>query len=312
MIIEFQSIKHLAKKCGFALCGIAKAVPLTLEKERFENALFHNYHARKNYLEHDVEKRFNPVLLLENCKSVIVCGFNYNMRCAVCGERYKIARYAQMKDYHLFMKEKLELLAHSLKEKYGDFNYKTTTDSSAISEKAWAVRSGIGYYGKNGIIQTKFGSFVFIGILLIDKEIDVYDKPNENSCGTCNACMNACPAQAIVAPYCVNSNLCISNINLNKKETDFTRIAKYGWLVGCDVCQNVCPNNAHTPINEEAMHADFAENKDEILETLTPKSFEHYFKDTPLYSLKYEGLKKRVEDFVREYCNIKKNVFLRP
>jgi epoxyqueuosine reductase len=314
MIIKSHSIKQLANQCGFALCGIAKAVPLAIEKERFENALSHNYHAKKNYLERNVEKRFSPELLLENCKSVIVCGFNYNMQCAICGERYRIARYAQMKDYHLFMKEKLEKLTHLLKEKYGAFKYKTTTDSSAISEKAWAVRSGMGYYGKNGIIQTKLGSFVFIGILLIDKEVDVYDEPNENSCGTCGKCIDACPTQAIVAPYCVNSNLCISNINLNKKETDFTRIAKYGWLIGCDVCQNVCPNNIRAPINEEAviLRASFVENKNEILETLTLESCERYFKDTPLYSFKYEGLKKRVEDFVREYCNIKKNVFLRP
>jgi epoxyqueuosine reductase len=295
---------------------MAKSQLLTSEKERFEKALAQNFHAKKEYLERDVEKRFHPELLLENCKTVVVCGFNYNMKGAVCGERkevsgerevsryarndgekYKISQYVQIKDYHVFLKEKLEQLAQGLKEKYGDFNYKTTVDSSAISEKAWAVQAGVGYYGKNGIIQTAFGSFVFLGILLIDKEVDEYDEPNKKTCGNCGKCMAVCPTQAIVAPYCVDSNQCISNINLNKNETDFSSIAKYGWLVGCDVCQEVCPNNLNVPVNEGAiaLRALFLENKNEILETLTPESFERYFKETAIYKLKYEGLRRRLE-----------------
>ena len=306
MPLQSDIIKQQAKNNGFALCGIAKSEPLTLEKERFEDALTHNYHAKKAYLERDIEKRFSPELLLENCKSVIVCGFNYNVcgeRCAVsgvrCEERYKIAKYAQIKDYHIFMKEKLEKLAHDLKEKYGDFNYKTTVDTSNISEKAWAVKSGIGYYGKNGIIQTQYGSFVFIGILLIDKEVDKYDAPNQNTCGDCCRCMSVCPTKAIVAPYCIDSNQCITNIVQNKHETDFTRVAASNWLIACELCQNVCPNNAHAPINEEAvaLRAAFVENKNEIFDTLTPDSFERYFKDTVIYQFKYEGLKKRLEYF---------------
>ena len=299
MKLSSHIIKQESQNNGFALCGIAMAKPLTIEKEWFKTALKRHYHANKPYLERNIDKRFDPRLLLDNCKSVIVCGFNYNMRCAVSDEWYMIAQYAQMKDYHLFMKEKLEMLAHSLKEKYGDFNYKTTVDSSEISEKAWAVRSGIGYYGNNGIIQTQFGSFIFLGVLLLDKEIDLYDEPNTNSCGNCRKCITACPAKAIVTPYCVDSNLCISNINLNKKETDFTRIAKYRWLFGCDVCQNVCPNNVHAPVCEETMilRADFSDNIKETLESLTPESFEYYFKNTILYEFKYEGLIKRLKDF---------------
>ena len=317
MKLPSEIIKQTANNYGFDLCGIAKAEPLSIEKERFEKALIQNLHAKKEYLERDINKRFHPELLLKNCKSVIVCGFNYNTQNFKSEIRNpkseirnskpeirnpkpetRISRYAQIKDYHVFMKEKLEALANDLQKKYGNFNYKTTIDSSAISEKAWAVQSGIGYYGKNGIIQTQFGSFVFLGCLLIDTEVDGYDAPNRESCGDCGKCIAACPANAIVAPYCVDSNHCISNINLNKNETDFTRIAKYGWLIGCDECQNICPNNANAPVSKEAvlLCASFVENQDEILENLTPESFEKYFKDTVIYKFKYEGIRKRLEE----------------
>ena len=309
-MLSSQIIKQTAANCGFGLCGIAKAAPLVAEKERFGKALAQNYHAKKEYLERDVDKRFSPLLLLDNCKSVVVCGFNYNTepiprRGVTCythchQQKIKISRYAWIKDYHVFMKEKLEKLAQDLQHQFGAFNYKTTVDSSVISEKGWAVQAGVGYYGCNGIIQTALGSFAFLGILLIDKEIDKYDESNKKTCRNCKKCMAACPTKAIAAPYCVDSNLCISNINLNRKETDFMQIAKYGWLIGCDVCQEVCPNNIHAPINEDAvaMRASFLENKQEILENLTPELFEKHFKDTVIYQFKYEGLKQRLDFFL--------------
>jgi len=309
MKLPSEIIKQTVQSYGFALCGIAKAALLSIEKERFEKALTQNYHAKKDYIERDIEKRFHPELLLKNCKSVVVCGFNYNMQKIRKAEDQKgktrISQYAQIKDYHVFMKEKLETLAQDLQKQYGNFNYKTTVDSSTISEKAWAVKSGIGYYGKNGIIQTQFGSFVYLGCLLIDIDVDRYDDPNPESCGDCGKCILTCPANAIVSPYQVDSNYCISNINLNKSEVNFTRIAKYGWLIGCDECQNVCPNNTNVPVNEEAikLRASFAENQKDILENLTPESFEKYFKDTVIYKFKYEGLKKRLH----EICGIKSN-----
>jgi epoxyqueuosine reductase len=315
MKLQSKTIKQFAHKQGFALCGIAKAEPLTIEKERFEKALTQDFHAKKAYFERDIDKRFSPELLLANCKSVVVCGFNYNTQNSKPETRnpkskiqnpnpeIRISQYAQIKDYHVFMKEKLEALARELQEIYGVFNYKTTVDSSAISEKAWAVQSGIGYYGKNGIIQTQFGSFIFLGSLLIDKEIDTYDTPNQKSCGDCGKCIAVCPTKAIVSPYYIDCNRCIANINLNKNEPDFTRIAKYGWLIACDECQNVCPNNANAPVNEEAiaLKAPFVENQSEILENLTPESFEKYFKDTVIYKFKYEGFKKRL----KEICGVR-------
>ena len=316
--INADFIKEEASKQGFALCGIAKAEPLSVEKERFKKALIQNLHANKEYLERDIDKRFQPELQLTNCKSVIVCAFNYNTQISnpksqisnlksqvsnleshISNLTSQISKYAQMRDYHVFMKEKLEALARSLQDKYGSFNYKITVDSSAISEKAWAVQAGIGYFGKNCIIQTTFGSFVYLGCLLIDVEVDSYDSPNLSNCGDCGRCIAGCPASAIVAPYQVDSNLCISNINLNKNETNFKKIAKYGWLVGCDECQNVCPNNANAPVNEEAisLRASFVEKQEEVLANLTPESFEQYFKDTAIYKLKYEGFKSRIVDF---------------
>ena len=246
MILPSNIIKQTAHNCGFALCGIAKSEFLINEKERFEKALAQNFHAKKHYLERDIEKRFRPELLFKNCKTVVVCGFNYNTQDVgaknlLPAEKSKIARYEQIEDYHVFMKVKLEQLAQCLQEECGLFNYKTTVDTSAISEKAWAVQAGIGYYGKNGIIQTQVGSFVFLGTLLIDKEVDIYDTPNQNSCGNCTRCISACPTKAIVAPYCVDSNRCITHIL--QYGPDVASVAKYGWCVVCEECQDVCPNN---------------------------------------------------------------------
>jgi len=313
--MPFQSeiIKQEARKCGFDLCGIAPTKLLKLEKERFEKALARNYHAKKTYLERDINKRFDPESLLKNCKSVIVCGFNYNMQKPETIDKpllvkkklspikeYKISQFAQIIDYHIFIKEKLEDMACGLQEKFGFFHYKTTVDSSSISEKAWAVEVGLGYYGKNGIIQTALGSFVFLGILLIDKEVDTYNEANQNSCGDCCKCLTACPTKAIVAPYYVDCNQCIASINVLKKANSFTQIAKYGWIIGCDECQNVCPNNLYAPINKEAvaMRLSFMENKNKIFYSLTAVSFDNYFKNTVIYPLKYEGLKVRLNDFI--------------
>jgi epoxyqueuosine reductase len=270
MILQSEIIKKIALNCGFALCGIAKAESLLTERERFEKALSQNFHAKKAYLERNIDTRFSPELLLDNCKSVVVCCFNYNMqkverrkeKATLAAQNSKletqnpkpktlIAQSAQVKDYHVFMKEKLEALVQNLKVQFGNFSYKTTVDTSTISEKAWAVQAGIGYYGKNGIIQTQFGSFIFLGILLLDKEVDQYDTPNQNLCGNCNKCMIACPTKAITIPYYVDCNRCITHIL--QYEADFLRVAKYGWRKGCDECQDVCPNNAKAPVNTEAV-----------------------------------------------------------
>jgi epoxyqueuosine reductase len=141
-------------------------------------------------------------------------------------------------------------------------------------------------------------NLIFLGTLLIDIEVDKYDSPNTNSCGSCYQCIAACPTKAIVTPYYVDCNQCITHITLNKNETDFSRIAPYGWLIACDICQNVCPHNTHAPVNSKAvaLRASFTENKNEILDSLTPESFEHYFKGTVIYQFKYDGLKKRLKD----------------
>jgi len=301
MIPSPNYIKQIAQNNGFALCGIAKAEPLSIEQNRFEVALSQNFHAKKEYLEREVEKRFNPKLLLENCKSVVVCGFNYNMvrgkRYEVRGKRYEVSQYALIKDYHIFMKEKLESVAQNLKEKYGEFNYKTTVDASGISEKSWAVRAGIGYYGKNGIIQTSVGSFVFLGLLLMDVEVDGYDTPNLKTCGNCSKCMEVCPTKAIVKPYYVDCNRCITFLNTTKNEDDFLKVAKYGWWYACDICQNVCPNTTNAPVSEEAvvMQKLSTENLTDILNNLTPDSFEHFFKETVLYKFGYEGIVSKIK-----------------
>ena len=296
-----EIIKEKAIELGFTRCGIAQARPLSEEQQKFELIIREGRHAQMNYLSRESEKRFSPELFFPNCKSVIVCLYHYDANIKISSD-YRIARYAYLQDYHLFIKEKLERLATFIHQEKG--NYKITVDSSPISEKNWAVKAGLGSIGKNSLFRSKEGSFCFIGTILTDLSFD-YDMENPVECGDCTRCIDACPTQAIIRPYCVDANRCISCRTIEEKNAIHPCDPDDLWIFGCDICQEVCPHNAkpfHNP-DVENYFSLFLHFKNEDFEELDKEKFDFFFKGSSLERRKFENVKreiKRVERIINQ------------
>jgi len=240
------SIKEEAYQIGFSYCGFAKAEYLAKQKVFFNEWLEKKHHSQMKYMENHVDKRLDPRLLFERAKTIVVCSINYYTNTDIAKDsNYKISKYAYGKDYHLVVKEKLSLLLNFIKHNNSHCEGKICVDSAPILEKAWAEKSGIGWIGKNTcLINKKSGSYNFLGALILNIELD-YDKPSKNYCGNCNKCIDACPTKALLKPYSLNANKCLSYLNIESKEPIPDEIAEKsnGWIFGCDICQNVCPWN---------------------------------------------------------------------
>lgn len=298
-------IKSEAKRLGFLSCGISKACFLEEEAPRLENWLNNNMHGQMSYMENHFDKRLNPTLLVDGAKSVISLLLNYYPSEFQNEESYKISKYAFGQDYHFVIKEKLKELLHFIQIEIGEVSGRAFVDSAPVLDKAWAAKSGLGWMGKNtNLITQKVGSFYFIAELIVDLELD-YDAPTTDHCGSCTACIDACPTEAIVAPYVVDGSKCISYFTIELKENIPTEMkGKFDdWVFGCDVCQDVCPwNRFSKPHNEPLFQANpellsFAK-KD--WEEITEDVFKKVFKDSAVKRTKLEGLKRNVE-FLK-YC----------
>lgn len=291
-LVSSQFIKKTAKSSGFSYCGIAENKEIPLAKLHFINAISKGYHDQMRYLERDVEGRFAPETLLPDCKSVIVCLFNYNSGKELQSS-YKISKYAFVKDYHVLVEEHLQKVVTKLKQEYPHIKYKCTVDTSKISEKNWAVTAGLGHYGKNGVLITPQGSYFFIGLILLDQEVDFYDEPNlEQGCGSCTICLDNCPTKAIVTPYVINAQKCLSYQTNSNKKPDFDLIQEHGWIFGCDVCQDICPKNKKSVVSELAVSNSslFLHFEDEDFEKLTKEECNLYFEGSPISEKDYEKL----------------------
>src|SRR5579863_3568678 len=248
-------IKKEAKNLGFMSCGIAKAGFLEEEAPRLENWLKQGMQGEMHYMENHFDKRLDPRLLVDGAKSVISLGLNYYTD----DERAdpsapKISKYAYGADYHQVIKSKLKQLLDVINEKIGEVNGRAFVDSAPVLDKAWAKKAGLGWIGKNtNLISTKKGSFFFLAELIVDIELE-YDIPSTaDHCGTCTRCIDACPTEAIVAPYVVDGSRCISYLTIELKEqipAEF-KGKMDNWMFGCDVCQDVCPWNRFSVLNHE-------------------------------------------------------------
>jgi epoxyqueuosine reductase len=254
-----QLIKELALELGFSFCGISKADFLHEEAPRLEAWLKNGMHGEMSYMENHFDMRLDPRLLVPGSKSVVSFLFNYypDPKFAVVPGAIKISKYAWGEDYHLVVKDKLKLLIQRLTEHVGDVEGRAFVDSAPVLDKAWARKSGLGWIGKNAnLIHKRQGSFFFIAELIIDLELEA-DGPVTDHCGTCRACIDACPTDAIVGPYVVDGSKCISYLTIELKRELPTEWASRmdDWLFGCDVCQDVCPWNRFAVINQEPRFA---------------------------------------------------------
>jgi len=246
-------IKEEAKRLGFDACGIAQVSLLEEEKSYLENYLNRNRHASMHYMENHLEKRLNPALLVDNAKSVISVLYNYYCPIPENDRPYKVSMYARGADYHYVIKSKLQELADAITTEFGMHEFRVFTDSAPVLEKSWAAKAGLGWIGKNTcLINRNKGSFFFIGELVTTLEA-TYDEPEEERCGTCTRCLDACPTGALTSPGELDAGKCISYLTIEHKSefTDKTPKDFNKYIFGCDICQQVCPWNRFSKAHHE-------------------------------------------------------------
>ena len=301
-----QLIKAESKRLGFLSCGISKAGFLEEEAPRLESWLNKNHHGQMSYMENHFDLRLNPTLLVDDSKSVISLLFNYFPSEEQNTDSYKISKYAYGQDYHFVIKEKLKELLHTIQSEIGAVSGRAFVDSAPVLDKAWAAKSGLGWIGKNSnLISQKTGSFYFIAELIIDLELE-YDHATTDHCGTCTACIDSCPTEAIVSPYVVDGSKCISYFTIELKDNLPQEMkGKFNdWMFGCDVCQDVCPWNRFSKPHSEPL---FNHNKELLSftkkdwEEITEDTFNKVFKNSAVKRTKLSGLSRNIKFLKGEF-----------
>lgn len=296
-----ELIKAEAKRLGFLSCGISKAEFLEEEAPRLEAWLNQNKHGTMAYMENHFDKRLDPTLLVEGSKSVISLTYNYfTEKLQNDPAAPKLSKYAYGVDYHYVIKDKLKELLESIKEKIGDVHGRAFVDSAPILEKAWAKKSGLGWVGKHSNLLTqRVGSFYFIAELIVDLDLEP-DHAVTDHCGSCTACIDACPTQAITEPYKVDGSKCISYFTIELKDNIPTEFKGKldNWMFGCDVCQDVCPWNRFSKQHNQPLFNPTPEllhmtQKD--WEEITQETFNKVFKKSAVKRTKYSGLTRNIK-----------------
>ncbi|MCK9209396.1 MAG: tRNA epoxyqueuosine(34) reductase QueG [Ignavibacteriaceae bacterium] len=308
MQITNKIVSETSASLGFDLIGFSSFVQLEKETAHLKKWLQNGYNAGMRYMERNFEKRKDVRLILPEAKSIISLGMNY-----YTGHQYlndensgKVSRYAWGKDYHLIIWEKLDQLILKLKEIDPSFEAKTYVDTGPVMDKAWAVRSGIGWLGKHSnVINRKMGSWFFIATVITNYEFAVSHKVAD-LCGSCTACIDACPTNAIVKDFVVDANKCISYLTIeNKGEIDKTLYGKFdNWIFGCDICQEVCPWNKKFSAETEEKEFHPKEGNKEIdlesVENMSEESFKQKFAESPILRTKLKGLKRNAEFLLKK------------
>ena len=296
---QSQFIKTEAKRLGFLSCGISKAGFLEEEAPRLEKWLKNNAHGEMRYMENHFDKRLDPTKLVEGSKSVVSLLLNYYPSEIQNTESYQLSKYAYGTDYHFVIKDKLKELLQSIQDEIGDVHGRAFVDSAPVLDKAWAAKSGLGWIGKHSNLLTQqIGSFYFIAELIIDLELE-YDYATTDHCGTCTACIDACPTEAITEPYVVDGSKCISYFTIELKENIPSEFKGQfdDWMFGCDICQDVCPWNRFSKAHSEPLfnpHPELLDMTKKDWEEITQDTFSKVFKKSAVKRTKFEGLQRNV------------------
>jgi len=297
---QTQLIKEEAKRLGFLSCGFSKAVFLEEEAPRLEKWLKKNMHGEMQYMENHFDKRLDPRLLVDGAKSVISLLLNYYPKETQSDDTYKVSKYAYGQDYHHVIKSKLRQLQEFISTEIGEVNGRAFVDSAPVLDKAWAAKSGLGWMGKHSNLLTQqLGSFYFIAELIVDLELE-YDSPVTDHCGSCTACVDACPTQAIVEPYVVDGSKCISYFTIElKNEIPISVKDKFDdWIFGCDVCQDVCPWNKFSKAHREPLfnpHPELLSMTRNDWEEITEDVFKKVFQKSAVKRTKFAGLSRNIK-----------------
>lgn len=295
-------IKAEARRLGFDACGISEATQLDEEARRLERWLNAGRHGTMDWMGRNFDKRVDPRKLVEGAKSVISVLQNYYQPIEHPDDPAvgKISRYAWGDDYHFVMKERLFALYNWIETRVGEISGRAFVDSAPVLDKAWAQRSGLGWMGKHtNLINRSIGSFFFIGELIIDVPLTP-DGPIPDYCGSCTRCIDACPTDAIFAPYAVDANRCISYLTIEHRADDIPDTLQQqleNWVFGCDVCQDVCPWNKFKQPTREPRYAPRDGMVDTRLEEwleIDLEAFRKQFRKNPVKRTKFEGFKRNV------------------
>jgi epoxyqueuosine reductase len=299
-----ERIKAKAHEFGLDKVGIVPAEPLAEEGRRLVEWLEAGFHGEMSWMEREPDKRADPRLIFADAKSVIVAAVNY----FTPHEHYedksrgKLSRYAWGNDYHDVVREKLTSLLDWIKSDVPDANGKICVDTAPVMDKAWAVRAGIGWLGKHSnVITTEFGSWIFIGEIILNLELDYEKEPVPDHCGSCTACLDACPTNAIVEPYWVDSRKCISYATIELRSPELPESIAHslnGWIYGCDICQDVCPwNRFEKPTNEPLFEPRKGETSIDLDEMIGMQhaTYTERFRRTAIKRAKLSGLQRNAK-----------------
>jgi len=298
-------IKQKALDLGFSFCGISKADFLNDEAKNLENWLSNSYNGKMDYMNNHFDKRLDPRLLVDDAKSVVSLLLNYYpVEIQKTDSDFKISKYAYGEDYHYVIKDKLKELFEFIQSEIGEVGGRVFVDCAPVMDKAWAKKSGLGWVGKNSnLIHPKHGSYFFIAELILDLELSP-DGPIKDYCGTCTRCIDACPTDAIVAPYVVDGSKCISYLTIELKDAILPNEFKGkmdNWMFGCDVCQDVCPWNRFskpTSLDAFSPHENLLKMSKVDWMDLTEDVFRELFRNSAVKRTKFTGLKRNI-DFLR-------------
>ena len=294
-------IRKWTRELGFDYCGIAKAVRLDDDARRLESWLNQGRHGTMQYMENHFDLRIDPTRLVPGARSVITLLMNYFPTLEQPAGTPKVARYAYGDDYHDVIRNKLNALLAAIRQEIGEVAGRGFVDSAPVLERSWAVRSGLGWVGKNGnLLNRQAGSFFFIATLIVDLPLEYDDPFAGDYCGTCRRCIDACPTGAILDAKVVDGSKCISYFTIELKDQlipDQMKDKFDDWVFGCDTCQDVCPWNRFSKATTEAAFTPLPA----ILnfstadwEELTEERFKEIFRKSAIRRTRFAGLRRNL------------------
>ncbi|MFM7774573.1 MAG: tRNA epoxyqueuosine(34) reductase QueG [Candidatus Kapaibacterium sp.] len=300
-----ERLRLSLQSTGFDAVRFARAEELTAEMTHFSAWIDSGHHGAMTYMERNAGKRLDVRAIVPDAATVIVVALSYHTGHAHAEDPStgKISRYAWGNDYHDVMDTRLDEAIGRVRVEFPDHAFHRYADTGPVLEKAWAVRSGLGWQGKNSnILSRDLGSYFFLGVIITTLDIPA-DAPVTDHCGTCTACLDACPTRAIIRPAVVDARRCLSYWTIETKgEGEMPQVVREnldGWLFGCDVCQEVCPWNRFavptrvaefTPRNgETSMNLDTVKGMDEA-------AFRERFKGSPVKRTKLRGLQRNARE----------------
>jgi epoxyqueuosine reductase len=294
-------IKQWTRELGFDYCGIARAVVLDDDARRLETWLNKGMQGTMQYMENHFDLRIDPSRLVPGAKSVITLLMNYFPGQEQLPATPRVAKYAYGQDYHEVIRGRLKDLLGKIREGIGEVEGRGFVDSAPVLERSWAVRSGLGWIGKNGnLLNRQSGSFFFIATLIVDLELDYDVAFAGDYCGTCRKCIDACPTEAISADKVVDGSKCISYFTIELKETlipDKMKGRFDDWLFGCDTCQDVCPWNRFSRPTEELAFSPIPailNFRTSDWEELTEEAFKEIFRHSALKRSRWSGIRRNL------------------